>query len=245
LIGGLVCIYVAGVVNRRRLGYRLTLRQGSFFTAGIVLLILTLESPLHHLADTDFFSAHMAQHLLLTIVVPPFLLLGTPDWLLEPVLRFRWMKQLGQSRAYPILAFALFHVPFAYVHLPAIYDVAFGAELPHRITHIALLVTAIITWLPMMSPVPEVFPRLSQPAQMLYAFAQSIPGALVGSLLTLSDTLLYKHYAAVPELYGLSPVADQQLGGLLMWVVGGTFWLLVLTVIFFIWADREQDRAYG
>ena len=68
---------------------------------------------------------------------------------------------------------------------------------------------------------------------------------LVGSLLTLSDTLLYKHYAAVPELYGVSPVADQQLGGLLMWVVGGTFWLLVLTVIFFIWADREQDHAYG
>jgi putative membrane protein len=155
------------------------------------------------------------------------------------------MRQLGHSRAYPILAFALFHVFFAYAHLPAIYDVLFGSELLHRITHIALLVLAIITWLPMLSPATEVFPRLSQPAQMLYAFAQSIPGALVGSLLTLSDKMLYKHYGTAADQVGISPVSDQQLGGLLMWVVGGTFWLVVLTIIFFIWADREQDRAYG
>jgi len=244
-IGGLAAIYAAGVANRRRVGYRLSRRQGATFAAGIVALVLTLQSPLHHLADTDLFSAHMAQHMLLTYLCPPLLLAGTPGWLVRPVLRARWISRLGHSSFYPVAVFLAFHIPFTYAHLPVIYNALFGSDLLHRLTHIVFLVTAVITWLPFLSPVPEILPRLSHPAQMLYAFVQTLPGGVIGALLTLADRVLYQHYGERPELYGLSPVADQQLGGLLMWVVGGTFWLLLLTVIFFLWADREERHAYG
>jgi putative membrane protein len=128
--------------------------------------------------------------------------------------------------------------------MPVIYDSLFGPELLHRVTHILILLGAVITWLPVLSPAPERLPRLSQPAQMLYCFVQSVPGALVGSLLSLADFVLYRHYLRGPLELGVSPVADQQLGGLLMWVIGGTFWLVAMTVIFFVWADREEARAY-
>jgi len=243
-IGGMAVIYVAGVVKGRQRGYRLTLRQGLASAAAIVTLFLTLQSPLHHLADTDFFSAHMLQHLLLTLVAPPLILIGTPEWMLRPVASHRWLARFGHSSAYPIVAFAAFNILFAYAHLPSIYDALFGSELAHRVTHIVFLFTAVATWLPMLSPVPEVLPRLSQPGQMLYAFIQSIPGVLVGSLLALADKPLYKHYGVAAEQFGVAPIADQQLGGLLMWVIGGTYWLVILTVIFFVWADREQQHAY-
>jgi putative membrane protein len=244
MILGLVAIYVAGVVNRARAGYRLPTRQGVLFATGIIALVLTLQSPLHHLADTVFFSAHMTQHLLLTLVVPPLLLMGTPEWLLRPVVDRPWVRALGRVKLYPVIAFAGFNLFFAYAHIPAIYDTLFGSDLAHRVTHVVLLLTATISWLPLISPVPDVLPRLSQPAQMLYAFAQSVPGGLVGSLLTLADQVLYRHYAGVPEQLGVSGLADQQLGGLLMWVVGGTFWLVILTIIFFVWADRDQHNVY-
>jgi putative membrane protein len=106
------------------------------------------------------------------------------------------------------------------------------------------LVTAVFMWLPLLSPIPDVLPRLSQPAQMLYCFLQTLPGALVGSLLTLVDHVVYRHYGPWPLEVGMTPLADQQLGGLLMWVVEGTFWLVALTAIFFAWADREEATAY-
>ncbi|HZT06798.1 MAG TPA: cytochrome c oxidase assembly protein [Chloroflexota bacterium] len=245
LIVGLAAVYAAGVANRRRVGRRLPPRQAAVFAAGIVLMALTLGSPLHHLADSDLFSAHMAQHLVLTLFVPPLLLLGTPEWLLMPVVRHPFLSRVGHHRAYAIACFVMFNVLFAYAHLPIIYDTLFGFDLLHRLTHIVFLVTAVVTWLPLLSPVPRVFPRISPPAQMLYAFAHSVPGALIGSLLTLADRVLYTHYGSAPERFGVSPLADQQVGGLLMWVVGGTYWLVILTVVFFIWADREERHAYG
>jgi putative membrane protein len=245
-IAGLALSYAIGVLvvgARRR--ESVTAGQAVLFGLGITVLLLTLNSPLHHLSDDYLFSAHMAQHLLLTLAVPPLLLLGTPGWLIRPSGDLATaLSGFGRRFAYPILAFAVFHAVFALVHFPVIYDAVFGSEGLHRLTHVVLLLTAVLTWLPLTSPVPEILPRLGQPSQMLYCFVQTLPGLLVGSLLTLGDRVLYRHYGPKPLELGISPVADQQLGGLLMWVAGGTFWLIVLTVIFFVWADREEARAY-
>jgi putative membrane protein len=245
-IGGLAGSYVAGVVIiGRRLGERLPASKGMSFAAGIAVLLLALQSPLHHLSDDYLFSAHMLQHQLLTLVAPPFLLLGTPAWLIEAVVPPRWRPTFLRGHAYPIVAFGVFNIFFAFIHFPSIYDTLFGTEVIHRLTHAALFLAALVTWLPLFSPAPSVVPRISQPAQMLYCFVQTIPGSLVGSLLTLSDRVMYRHYGTRPLELGISPIADQQFGGLLMWVVAGSFFLLVLTVIFFVWADREEARAYS
>jgi putative membrane protein len=245
-IGLIVAAYAYGVaVVGRRAGRRPTIWQLVAFAGGILLLVLALQSPLHHLADEYLFSAHMIQHELITLLVPPLLLLGTPDWMVRGAALRLPFRGVFHTSAYPILAFALFNLLFAFAHIPVIYDTLFGNEALHRATHIVFVIAATITWLPILSPVPDVIPRLSQPAQMLYCFLQTIPGALVGSLLTLADWVLYRHYGARPLDLGVSPVSDQQLGGLVMWVLAGTFFLGVLTVIFFLWADREEAKAFS
>jgi len=187
----------------------------------------------------------MIQHELITLVVPPLLLLGIPDWMVRGLARRLPFQRALHTSAYPIVAFAAFNLVFALAHIPVIYDALFGNEVLHRATHIAFVIAATITWLPILSPIPDVIPRIPQPAQMLYCFLQTIPGGLVGSLLTLADWVLYRHYGTRPLDLGVSPVSDQQLGGLVMWVIGGTFFLVVLTVIFFVWADREEAKAFG
>ena len=245
-IGALAAAYgVGAVVVGRRLRRSPSPLRVLSFASGIAVLLLALQSPLHHLADDYLFSAHMVQHQLITLFAPPLLLLGTPDWLVRGIaLRLPFQAAL-RTVAYPILAFAAFNLLFALVHTPAIYDALFANEPLHRATHIVLIAAATLTWMPILSPVPDVIPRISQPAQMLYCFFQTIPGSLVGSLLTLADWVLYRHYGTRPLELGISPVSDQQVGGLLMWVVGGSFFLVVLTVIFFFWADREEARAFG
>jgi len=245
-IGLLVAAYLAGVVVvGRRLHRTPSPVQTLSFAGGIALLLLALQSPLHHLADDYLFSAHMIQHELITLAVPPLLLFGTPDWMVRGLAQRLPFKAVFHTAAYPILAFAAFNVVFAFAHVPAIYDVLFGNEALHRGTHILFVMLATVTWLPILSPVPDIIPRISQPGQMLYCFLQTIPGGLVGSLLTLADWVMYQHYGTRPFDLGFSPVSDQQLGGLIMWVVAGTFFLVVLTTIFFVWADREEAKAFG
>src|SRR5215218_1952533 len=134
-----VGIYVVAARRTpRRVGEQLTPGQVVTFGLGILTLFLTLNSPLHHLSDEYLFSAHMAQHLLLTLVVPPLLLLGIPAWMARSVLDRPWLKQVGQTKAYLLLSFGIFNLLFAFVHFPVIYDALFSTELVHRVTHVVL-----------------------------------------------------------------------------------------------------------
>ena len=246
LLIGLGCgVYIYGLRGWRPPEQPVPGNQIALFASGMLVLVFTLQSPLHHLAEAYLFSAHMTQHLLLTMAVPPLVLLGTPEWMAKRALNSPMLARFGRTQAYPVIAFAAFHIPFMYLHFPGIYETAFGIDLVHRLTHLFLLATGLLTWMPLLSPAPSILPRLSLPAQMLYAFVQTLPGQLVRALVTLSAEVLYTKYAFAPTLLDVNPVDDQQLGGLIMWVVGGTFWLVVLTVLFFVWAHREVKRPWG
>ncbi|MPZ14742.1 MAG: hypothetical protein GEU73_10035 [Chloroflexi bacterium] len=244
-IGILLLAFVGRLAEERTAGRAVPVGRVSLFLQGVTTLYVTLGSPLHHLSDEYLFSAHMLQHLLLTLVVPPLLLLGTPNWLVHRIADRPWVKRLARTPQFAMVSFAIFNLLFVFIHVPAVYDALFGSDLPHRATHLLLLGTAAIMWLPLVSPVPDLIPRLSLPAQMLYAFAQVLPGQMVGGLLSFSDRVIYQKYGAAAEAFGLTPLMDQQIGALLMWVIGGFFWLLVLTIIFFVWADRVEAHAYG
>lgn len=239
----LVTGYVAGL--RRYGSGRPKARYIAWFGLGMAALVLSVQSPLHHLADRYLFSAHMLQHQVLTLVAPPMLLLGVPPWMATPLLDRPWIVRFGLSQYYPVVAFAVFNLVFALVHFPSVYDALFSDELMHFATHAVLLGSGLLTWLPLFSPAPHVLRRLPLPGQMIYCLAQSIPGSLVGSLIALSERVVYRHYGPQPLQLGIDPLADQQLGGLFMWVAGGTFFLGLLTIIFFIWADREERHAFG
>lgn len=93
-----------------------------------------------------------------------------------------------------------------------------------------------------MSPLPEL-PRLAYPGQMLYCFLMSIPMSIVAIYVALADHVLYPVAATAPRVFGILPLQDQQIGGLIMWIPGGLFFCGVMTVVFFKWAARGEDTV--
>src|SRR5918912_2705269 len=211
------------------------------FLLGVVVLFIALASPLDDLADHYLLSAHMVQHMLLTLVVPPLMLLGTPDWLVRPLLRSRPLAALLRVWTRPLPAFVVFNFVFALAHFPVLYNFALENELAHAAEHLVFLATAFGLWWPLLSPLPEL-PRLPYALQMLYVIAQTIPGALVGAFVTLADSVLYRTYALAPRVTVLAAREDQQLGGLIMWIGQWSIMFVVLGIVFFVWARREQVR---
>jgi putative membrane protein len=186
----------------------------------------------------------MVQHILLTMLVPPLLLFGTPAWLLRPLLRWRLVDRLGYALTRAPVAFALAGLAFAIWHVPTLYDAALRSEPVHILEHQTYLATAILAWWPILGPLPE-WPRLSPGLQVLYLAAQTLPGAVVGVFITSAEPGLYSEYEGLPRMWGLDLATDQQIAGLLMWVGANTIYLLLLTIVFFRWAGKEDAIARG
>jgi putative membrane protein len=110
----------------------------------------------------------------------------------------------------------------------------------HAAQHLLFLTTALIMWMPVLSPLPSVLPRYPALGQVLYLFFLTVPSSVVGAMLSGASTALYPTYALAPRITSLSALDDQHLGGLLMWVGCGTYFLLATAVVFFAWAAREE-----
>jgi len=244
LLGGLY-VYLGGLGSPRR--------HVASFAGALAVLFVALNGPLHNLSDTYLFSAHMAQHLVLTLVFPPLLLYGCPAGVVRPLLRPKWVMALGRVVTRPLAAAVVFTAPIVIWHVPALYEAALRHHNLHILQHLVFLTTAVIMWWPVLSPVPEL-PRIPHLLQLLYLFLLGIPMSVTGALISLSDSVLYPFYAAAPRVWGLSPLEDQQIGGLLMWVLGGLMLWIVMSVVWFrysVWDAREDaetkvpEAAYG
>jgi len=208
------------------------------FSQGLLVLLLALASPLETLADRYLFSAHMLQHLLVVLAAAPLLLAGTPGWLMRDVLGAPGVAVMRTAR-HPILAFGIFNLVFALSHVPSVYELALSNVAVHALQHLIFLATAILMWMPVLSTLPEVA-RYPDLGQVLYLFLQSVPASLVGALLSGAASAYYATYVTAPRILGLSPLEDQQIGGLMMWVGTGLYFLLAIGVVFFVWASREE-----
>ncbi len=231
LLGGLY-VYLGGLAAPRR--------RVTAFGASLVVLGVALNGPLHNLSDGYLFSAHMVQHLALTLVFPPLLLYGTPAWVVRPLLGPAWVLRSARRATRPLAAGALFSAPITLWHVPQFYESALEHHPLHIVQHLVFIATAVIMWWPILSPVPEL-PRASYPTQLIYLFALGLPMSLAGALITLSEQVLYPFYAGAPRVWGLAPLADQQLGGLLMWVVGTIYLWVAASVVWFRWSAREES----
>ena len=209
------------------------------FSAALVVLLLALNGPVHDLSDYYLFSMHMVQHLVLTLVFPPLLLAGIPRWLLRPLLGGPGVLSIARILTRPLVAAALFSISIAVWHLGLFYDLMMRSHEVHIGTHLLFMATATLMWWPVMGPAPEL-PRLSTGPAMLYLFLVGIPMQIVAALITFADEMLYPWYAAAPRMWGLSPLDDQQLGGLLMWVPGNLYIFAAIGLLFFRWAKEEE-----
>lgn len=218
--------------------------QSAAFAGGLVVMFLSINGPLHDISDFYLFSGHMVQHLVLTIVVPPLLLLGTPGWMLRPALRYPAIAAVARAVTTARAAFVIFNLILAGWHLPPLYNAAMYYHPVHILQHLMFLVGAVLMWWPLLSPLPEL-PRLSYPGQMLYSFLMTLPMTVISIFIVYADHMLYPAYASAPRLWGLSPLEDQQLGGLIMWIPGGLFFYLLTSLIFVRWTTSQRDDQAG
>jgi len=198
-------------------------RMAVFYYLGLAIMFLGLVSPLDTLADNYLFSMHMFQHLLLSEVVPPLLLLGIPlDWW-RWVLSWRALKVAEGFLRQPPVAWACGIVALWLWHWPRLFDASLHNEGLHAFQHLCFMVSGTIFWYPVVTPVPghrmTVFPAV------FYLFTGCAFSSLLGIFITFCSYQIYPFYlnptddlGILPRLRGLiSAQEDQQLGGLLMW----------------------------
>ena len=211
------------------------------FIAGALVILIALGPPLDDWSDHYLLSAHMVQHLLLVLLAAPLLLYGTPAWLLEPLTRNRVTNTVGYWLTRPVVAYGLANAVFVLWHVPMFYDAALLSQPVHVFEHATLIGTALLAWWPVLGPLPQ-WPRLPLPLHSLYYFAMTLPGGIVGAFITFADPGLYSPYDTARRIFGIDLATDQQVAGLLMWVGVSVIYLLLLTVSFFRWAARDEDK---
>jgi putative membrane protein len=218
---------------------------GARFLGALLALLVALNGPLHDLSDWYLFSAHMVQHLVLTLVVPPLLLSGLPAWmvdgLLGPVMARRAGAVIVRVATRPLTAFSAYAVALVAWHLPGPYNTALEIHGWHVIEHLALLAASTLGWWPIVSP-SRLAPPLPYAAQLLYLFVFGMPMTVVAAMITAAEHVLYPFYASAPRLLDLTPLADQRLGGVIMWVPSGLIPLAAFTLVFFRWVAAEADE---
>jgi putative membrane protein len=243
------CLYLLGVYwlatgpARRHLGWSDDVRPGfaraASWTAAVLVIFFSLNGPLHEWADGYLFTAHMVQHLLLMLLMPPLLIWGLPPELIRKALQYRPVLTVGRFLTHPVIAYVAYNVVFIFWHFPQWYNMALMDHTVHIIQHLSFMVVAVMMWWPIMSPVRELVRIPTGPFLMAWIFLFGIPGTVVSALITLSNEVLYTWYAAAPRITALSPLDDQRLGGLIMWIPGMLVFWVAITVVFFRWTSYE------
>jgi putative copper resistance protein D len=217
------------------------------FLSGLALLLVALQSPIDTFAD-DLFSVHMIQHVLISFVVAPLLVLGAPMTLLLrfarggvrrsvllPILHSRALRVL----LYPPLTWLLFAAAMWAMHFSPLFEMALESEPIHQLEHLLLLVTGILYWLPAIGLEPMPW-RLSWSMRLLYLFVGMPFGSLLGLVLYSQSFVLYPHYLL---RLGSDALADQRMAGTIMWVGADLLSMIAIGALVLAWARAEAGQV--
>jgi cytochrome c oxidase assembly factor CtaG len=226
----------------RRAGRQVGAAARRHFLAGCAVLAIALVSPLHALGSA-LFTAHMVQHELLMVAAAPLLVLGRPaaPWLFA--LPRRWRRAIGGAAQVPVVrsawrfltqplvAFLLHAAAIVTWHLPALYGATLRSDAMHGAQHASFLVTAVLFWWSLVG-----HPRRARyGVAILSLFATAVYTGGLGALLTLAVEPWYTAYGEAPRAWGLTPLEDQQLGGMVMWMPGGIAYLIAALAVAAAW----------
>lgn len=217
------------------------------FIAGWLSLVVALVSPLHALGES-LFSAHMAQHEVLMTIAAPLLVLGRPlvpalfavppgarrgasRWTQRPWFRGAWARLTRPGTAWLLHAIAIW-----VWHVPRLYDATLQSDLVHTLQHVSFLGTALLFWWTVLHPAWS-----GRGTALLSLFTTMLHTGALGAVLTVSASTWYPAYATTTAAWGLTPLEDQQLGGLIMWIPGGAVYL-VATLALLAGMLRESER---
>jgi putative membrane protein len=231
--------------------------RSAAFYCGLATLGLAVASPIDAYSDRLFW-VHMTQHVLLTMVAPPLLLLGRP-WprllkpfaspVRRPVVRavlvgptLAPLRSFSRRLATPLPAFAAFSVALLGWHLPTLYDLTLRNGFVHDTEHLLLFSTALLFWL-QLTPGATARPRLSDGQRVAYGTAGLLVSWLLAVVLGFASSPLYDAYASLASRPGgLSGLADQQIAAGIMWVPASIPLLIAILVAAYRWLDPSSGR---
>lgn len=223
------------------------------FGAGVSTVFLALVSPLDHLA-ASLFAAHMLQHLLLILVAAPAIALSQPLYVsfwavprpVRRVLAARWKRSARLRRFWQVLTLPplvwLLHAVILWTwHLPELYQLALVDEPIHAVEHVSFFGTAFLFWW----TVAHAGSRggMGYGLAIPYTFLMGMQSSVLGVLLTFSRVVWYPVYAVTSERWGLTPLQDQQLAGLIMWIPSGLVYVGAVSFLVVAWLQAEERAA--
>ena len=226
-------------------GYRLTHKSFQFFS-GIVLFALVTVSPVDFLATNGLFSAHMVQHIVLLLIVPPLLLTGTDKDFLDRICRKEFFRKAGNIFFYPLVAWILGVGSMWIMHVPAI---MMGMDDSRFLTELQLIILPVLGWIfiwPVYAPVNRW--RLEPLQSSVYLFLACVGCTVLGILITFSPENMFASPMGSMEMnvltmirsdWGITPGIDQMMGGLIMWVPACIIYLTNIMIILFKWFTGE------
>jgi putative membrane protein len=221
-------------------------REVTAFGLGWLTLVVALVSPVHRWGEA-LFSAHMVQHELLMALAAPLLVLGRPliPWVWA--LPGAWRRPVGRLAAaapfqagwdgltHPGVAWTVHGVAIWGWHLPVLFQATLRSETVHAVQHASFLGTGLLFWWTVLQRRQG---RLGWPGGVIALFTTAVHTSLLGALLTFSSRLWYPIYAPATAAWGLTPLEDQQLAGLVMWIPGGLAYLIAALALLASWLDQ-------
>ena len=221
----------------RQLPSRFPVERLVSFLSGLAAVYVALASPLDAFAGW-LLIVHMVQHMLLTMVAPPLILIGSPmlpllsglprgfsrDGL-GPFLNSPVLKRIGRFLVHPFFAGPVFIVSNLAWHTPALYELALRSPAWHQVEHACFLGTALLFWWPVIQPWPS-RPALSRWALVPYLLIADFQNTALAAFLSFYHSVLYQTYADAPRISGLSALDDQAGAGAVMWVPGSIMYLV-------------------
>jgi putative membrane protein len=224
-------------------------RDLASFALGWLALVAALVSPLHALGGA-LFSAHMIQHELMMVVAAPLLVLSRPLvaylWALPTQLRQRvvtWTRCAAVRRSWRVItgagvAWCVHAMALVLWHVPGPYEATLSSSVVHSLQHISFLATALLFWWAILRPA-----RATRGTAVAYLFVAMLFTGALGALLAFAPNLWYGSYATTTGRWGLTPLEDQQLGGIIMWMPGGASYLIVGLALVVAWLRDSERRA--
>lgn len=242
-VAALLGVTVAYALRCRTLAARgrpVSGRRQAFFYGGIAIVLLSLVTPVNTLGESRLFYMHMVQHLLLGDLAPLAVVLGLSGPLLRPVLALPLVGRL-RVLAHPLVALPLWVTNLYVWHVPDLYQAALAHAPVHALQHVLFFTTGALMWAAVIEPLPG--PRwFGTGPKAAYVLAVRTAGAILASVFIWSGQAFYDRYAPGEQLEGIAPVADQTIGGLLMFVEGGVVTMVVFGWLFLRWTRDSELR---
>lgn len=219
--------------------------QTAWGVAALLTLWLASDWPVHDVGEQYLYSVHMFQHIVFQFAVAPMVLLATPTWLARMLIGggtgYTWVKRL--TRIVP--ATVIFNAVVILSHWPAIVNQAVENPVLHYGVHVLVMASALIMWMPVFGPLPEL--RFSLPVQACHLLLQTIVPTVPAGWLTMAEGVVYKTYGRAGDIWGMTATEDQQIAGALMKLGEAAVLWVLIAVIFIRWATSSMadDRQRG